>query len=140
MRYIGKHRLHRFLALGVSGLRKLAGKQDAAAMVAAYWKKIGVTVNLKMLDPSTFTSTCYAGKQSQITLSLDSVGGYTFPEAQVLCIPGSARNWSKWADPVFQGYIDEGYAARDTATWDDVMRKIQLRFLGQLPVILLPAP
>ena len=81
-----------------------------------------------------------AGKQSQVTLALSSVGGYTFPEAQVLCIPGSARNWSKWVDPVFQGYIDEGYAARDTATWEDVMRKIQLRFLEQLPVILLPDP
>lgn len=115
-------------------------EQDVAALILSYWAKIGVTVDLKVLDPSTYTSVAYAGEMSQITLAMSSVGGYTFPESQVLVIPGSARNWSKWISPVFEGLIDQGFAAASDAEVNDLMRQIQLRFLEELPVLLLPAP
>jgi peptide/nickel transport system substrate-binding protein len=111
--------------------------QDQAAACEGYWKDIGVTTKIKSVEPGVLYGTFYRGKQPQMLLV--GRGGMHLMEAQAHGRIESVWDISRWDDPVFIKYLEAGLAATDPAVRDENIKKMNLRFLEELPEILFPA-
>lgn len=111
--------------------------QDQASACAGYWKDIGVTTKIKVVEPGVLYSTFYRGKQPQMLLV--GRGGMHLCEAQAHARIESVWDISRWDDPVFIKYLEEGIGAIDTGVRDENIKKMNMRFLEEMPEILLPA-
>ena len=111
-----------------------------APVLVEYWDKIGVTTRIKALESASFLYTFNKKEYSSITLT-SAAGDFPILGTSTISQPGPENAWniSNWEDPTMREYVEAAYKTTDPSERDEAITNTQLRFLGQLPGIMLPA-